>query len=96
MTTLTLQSENNLSIRPMIEVAIGREIGRIRVAIRQTEASLRAFETQFGMATDEFIRRYAEDEIAETLETDEWIGESRLLDSLHARLDALNGIEIVG
>lgn len=96
MTTLTLVSAEQESIRPLVESALAREAGLLEVAIRQTEARLHAFEAQYQMSTDEFLRRFANDEIAETLDLDEWIGESRLLDRLFQKQIALKGIAIVG
>lgn len=96
MTTLTLVSAEQESIRPLVESALAREAGLLDVAIRQTQARLRTFEAQYAMSTDEFLRRFANDEIAETLDLDEWIGESRLLDRLLQVQSALKGIAIVG
>jgi hypothetical protein len=96
MTTLTLVSTQQESIRPLVESALAREAKLLEVAIRQTQARLRAFEAEYKMTTTEFLHRFANDEIAETLDLDEWIGESRLLDSLLRKQDTLKGIAIVG
>lgn len=94
MTTLTLRSSTNAPLRPIIEAAIGAEQRLLGVAIRQTERSLAAFEQEYKMTTAEFLRRYANDEFTETLEQDEWIGESRLLKRLREKEAVLRGIEI--
>ena len=96
MTTLTLVSAHQNSIRPLVESALAREAGLLEIAIRQTQTRLHAFEAQYNMSTDEFLRRFANDEIAETLDLDEWIGESRLFDSLLQKQNTLKGIAIVG
>jgi hypothetical protein len=50
---------------------------------------LRTFEIEYGMTSAEFLERYENDELTETLEFGEWIGEIRMLQRLsshpHAR-----------
>ena len=94
MTTLTLRSPTNAPLKPIVEAAIDAERRLVEVAIRQTERRLAAFEQEHRMTTAEFLRRYANDELAETLELDEWIGESRLLTRLREKEATLRGIEI--
>jgi hypothetical protein len=50
--------------------------------IQKTQQHLREFERKYLMSTDEFIERYENDELDETLEFGEWIGESRMLQGL--------------
>ncbi|MCB9122158.1 MAG: hypothetical protein M9936_20195 [Caldilinea sp.] len=95
MTTLTLHSQEHRSLRPIVEAALDREARLLEVAIRQTQARLHAFESQYKLRTDEFLRRFANDEMEETLDLDEWIGESRLLNSLMHKRDMLKGITFV-
>ena len=45
------------------------------------------------MITSEFIQRYENDELDETLEFGEWIGEYRMLQGLIEDADQLRGIE---
>lgn len=94
MTTLTLRSSTNAPLKPIIEAAIGAEQRLLEIAIRQTERRLAEFEQKYKMTTAEFLRRYTNDEFTETLELDEWIGESRLLTRLREKEAALRGIEI--
>ena len=44
------------------------------------------------MSTTEFIRRFENDEIKESPDTDDWIGEHRLLERLREKAQALRGI----
>ena len=55
---------------------------------------LLAFEKQFGMTSDEFERRYAAAEIAEGLESIEWLGEIRMLRVLNEQKLALDGARV--
>lgn len=45
------------------------------------------------METDEFVERFETDELAETLEFVEWIGEYRLLLRLKERVETFRSIE---
>lgn len=44
------------------------------------------------MTTKEFVRRFENDELDETLELSEWIGEYRLLQRLNEKTEAMRGI----
>ena len=57
--------------------------------LRVTEDRLRVFEAQYGMTTAEFVARYADDQIEETLETIEWLGEYRMAQRLQQKVEAL-------
>jgi hypothetical protein len=59
----------------------------LQAAIRRTEDRLQVFEAQYGMASAEFLRRYENDELQETLEFDEWIGEYRVRERLLEKAD---------
>jgi len=50
----------------------------LQVSIKRTEQSLSKFESRFGLLTTEFIQRFENDELAETLDYVEWVGEYRL------------------
>jgi hypothetical protein len=55
--------------------------------IDRGEARLRVFETRYGMTSAEFLQRYENDELPETLELDEWIGEIKMLQRLQGKAD---------
>jgi hypothetical protein len=44
------------------------------------------------MTTKDFVRRFENDELDETLELAEWIGEYRLLQRLSDKTEALRGV----
>jgi hypothetical protein len=46
---------------------------------------LREFEAQYGMASAEFLQRYENNELPETLELDEWVGEIRMFQRLSTK-----------
>jgi hypothetical protein len=55
--------------------------------IDRGEARLRVFETRYGMTSAEFLQRYENDELPETLELGEWIGEIKMLQRLQDKAD---------
>jgi hypothetical protein len=61
--------------------------------IQMTELRLREFEAKYQMPTEEFIRRYENDEFQETLEFGEWVGEYRMRQGLVEDANQLRGIE---
>ena len=70
---------------------------RLEDGIRRTEQRLKKFETKYQMTTEEFLRRFENDEITHRLdmEFDEWIGESLMLDSLREKADRLTVFECI-
>lgn len=93
MAELTLVSTRQRLLKPLVEAALANELRLLEAAIRRTEQRLREFEARYQLPTDEFIRRFEDDEFEETLELAEWIGEYRLLERLRDKADALRGIE---
>ena len=93
MAELTLVSRQSRPLRPLVEAALANELRLVDAAIRQTEQRLQSFESAYGMETDEFVERFEPDELAETLEFVEWIGEYRLLLRLKERVETFRSIE---
>jgi hypothetical protein len=75
-----------------VEAAIENEIRLLQSGIHRTEARLHAFEAEYGLTTEEFLRRYNNDELTETLDFAEWIGEHRLLERLQEKAETLQGV----
>ena len=92
MAELTLISESPAGLRPIVERALAHESGVVEIGIRQTEHRLRTFERRYAMNTSEFIVRYEQDQLDETLDFAEWIGEFRLLERLREKMNTLRGI----
>ena len=92
MAALTLISEGTYQVQPLIEAALEHESGFLQAGIRQTEARLDAFEEKYQRPTTDFLAAYEDDQIEETLDTIEWMGECRLLQRLREKLDALRSI----
>lgn len=94
MSQLTLVTDSSGALKPVVAAALQNELRVIVAGIRRTERRLQDFEARFGMPTLEFIRRYEDDEMEETLDFAEWIGEARLLDHLKEKRDVLRGVRI--
>jgi phage shock protein A len=92
MAELTLISPRKRQLRPVVEAALRTELRLLEVGIRRTEQKVRQFETRYGLPSAEFIRRYEQDELEETLEFAEWIGEYRLLQRLREKANTLQEI----
>lgn len=92
MTYLTLVSPQERPFQALVEAAIQNELRLLEAGLRRTEEKLHALEIQFGMPTADFIRRYEADELAETLEFIEWMGEYRLQERLQEKTKTLREI----
>ena len=92
MAALTLTSPRQRPLRPLIEAAIHNELRLLQTGIWRTEQRLETFERQHGLSSKEFLRRYENDELTETLEFAEWVGEYRLLERLREKVDTLQEI----
>jgi hypothetical protein len=93
MAELTLISQDSESIKPLVEGAISEALRLTESGIQRTEQRLQEFEQKYQLSTQEFLTRYENDEWSETLDLDEWIGESRMLQRLQEKADRLRGIE---
>ena len=92
MSALTLTSPSQRPLRPLVEAAIHNELRYLQSGIRRTERRLQAFEARYGFSSQEFLRRYENDELQETLEFAEWVGECRLLERLRDKAKTLQEI----
>jgi hypothetical protein len=92
MPALTLTSTHRRPLRPLVEAAIQNELRLLQAGIRRTEERLHAFEAEYDLSTQEFLRRYENDELSEMLTFAEWIGEYRLLTRLREKAETLQEI----
>jgi hypothetical protein len=92
MSALTLTSPQRRPLRPLVEAAIHNQLRLLQAGIRRTEQRLQAFEAQYGFSSQVFLQRYQDDELPETLEFVEWVGECRLLERLSEKATTLQEI----
>ena len=93
MAELKLFSSRQQSLRPLVEAALQNEIRLLQAGIHRCQQKLQEFEAQYGLATAEFVRRYENDQLEETLELAEWIGEYRLLARLLEKAQILQEVQ---
>lgn len=94
MSTLTLTSTRNGSLRPLVEAALDNEAHVLEVGIRKTQWRLHEFESKYNLSTDEFLAKFAQNQLQHSDDFDEWVGESRMLAHLQSKLARLQGIQI--
>jgi hypothetical protein len=92
MSELTLISSGQHPLKPLVAAALANELRLLDAAIRRTEQRLREFEGKYQFPTGEFVRQFENDELEETLEFAEWIGEYRLLERLREKANTLREI----
>jgi hypothetical protein len=92
MADLRLVSTRNRQLKPLVEAALMNELRLMEAGIRRTEQRLLEFEQKYHLGTQDFIARYENDEMEETIELDEWIGEFRLLARLREKADTLKDV----
>jgi hypothetical protein len=92
MAELTLVSPSQRPLQPLVEGALQNELRLLEAGIRRGAQRLQAFEARYGLTTAEFVQRYENDALEETLEFAEWIGEYRLRARLQEKADALRAI----
>jgi hypothetical protein len=92
MAERTFISKDSGSLNPLIEGAIS-EARNTEAGIQRTEQRLQEFERKYQLSTQEFLERYGNDELAETPDLDEWIGESLMLQRLQEKIERLRRIE---
>ena len=93
MTYVTLVSKRSRPLKPLVEAALANELRLLQAAIRRTEQRLQEFEEAYQLSTSEFVRRFENDELEETLDFIDWIGEYHLLARLREKVETLQGLE---
>jgi hypothetical protein len=92
MAELTLISPSQHPIQPLVEGALRNELHLLAAGIRRSAQRLQAFEAGHGLSTTDFLQRYAENALEETLACAEWIGEFRLRERLLEKADAMRAV----
>lgn len=94
MAELTLRSSRQGQLKPLVEAALHNELRLLEAGINRTRQKLQEFEARFGLSSAEFIRRYEQGTMEESLEFAEWIGEYRLLRRLQEKAETLREIQL--
>ncbi len=89
-----VMTESPAILKPLLKAALQNEARLLAHGIKRTKEQLRTFEKQFGMSSDEFVRRYEAGEIKETLDLVDWWGEIQMLRVLKEQQLALQGARV--
>lgn len=92
-TQITLISPSGVSIRVLVESALRSELKMIELSLGRIERKLQDFEQKYSMHTTEFYRRLTEDELEESLDFIEWVGEYKTLLRLQQKKQILQEIQ---
>jgi hypothetical protein len=91
---ITVTTESQIALKPLIESALRSELRLLELSLQRTSQRLRAFETQYGLTSEEFERRFNAGEIEESLDFIEWTGELKTYRLLEAQHQALQGVQL--
>jgi hypothetical protein len=92
MAELTLISPSQRPLQPLVEGALQNELRLLEAGVRRSDQRLQEFEARYGLSTADFVQRYENDALEETLEFAEWIGEYRLRERLLEKAAAVRAI----
>jgi hypothetical protein len=92
MTDVRLVSKGERELKPLVEAALANELRLIEAGMQQAKHAIQAFENKYQMATQDFVLRYEKDEIEESLDFAEWIGEIRMVKRLQEKAETLRDI----
>jgi hypothetical protein len=91
---VTITTDAQVALKPLIEAALRSELRMLELSLQRTAQRLRAFEGQYGIASDEFERRFNVGEVEESLDFIEWAGEIKTHRVLDAQRQALQGVRL--
>jgi hypothetical protein len=91
---VTIQTSNAKRLKPLLKSVIANELYDVEHGIQLTRAKLAAFEKQYHMSTAEFERRFTPDDLGETLDFIEWMGEIKTLRMLEEKYNTLKEAKI--
>ncbi len=97
MAELRIICEDSEALKRVFQDALVERLCSLEDGIKRTEERIQYFENKYGMATEEFLSRFENDELQHRLdmEFDEWIGEAWMLKRLREKANKLRGVEFV-
>ena len=93
MAELRLVSSRKFTLKPLVEAALHNELRLLEAGIRRSQQKLQEFQARYELTTEEFLRRYENNQLEETLEFADWIGEYRLLERLQEKAQTLREVQ---
>jgi len=91
---ITVTTDAPVALKPLIESAIRTELRMLELGLERTAQRLRAFESQYGLISEEFERRFEIGQVDESLDFIEWAGEIKTYRLLQAQQEALQGVRL--
>lgn len=86
---LCRQGQISETVTKTLNKLFGYEAEKCRSQIRQLETDLSVFETQYGMSSDIFYRRFQEGQTSDDMDFIEWASVIRMCQRLRQRLALL-------
>ena len=83
-----------IDLKPLIKAAIRSELQRLDLSLDRTAMRLRIFETQYGLTSEGFMRRFEAGELHESLDYIEWAGEIKTYHLLQTQQRALQNAHL--
>lgn len=94
MIRLQIQSDEQDRALEIIRSAIVAETNRLELGMKTTERHIRAFEERYRVSSDDFLRNFAAEDLAEgDREYVCWAGEIKLRERISAQLETLKSIQ---
>ena len=90
---LTLISSGSAPLKPLVEAALRSELKMVKLSLSRTQDNLQRFEQTYQLTTVDFYRRLTSDELTETLDFIEWVGEYKTLLKLKEKQQTLQEIQ---
>ena len=91
---VTVTTDAQIALKPLIESALRSELRMLELSLQRTSQRLRTFETQYGLTSEEFERRFNAGEAEESLDFIEWAGEIKTYRLLEAHRQTLQGVQL--
>ncbi len=91
---VTITTDAQVALKPLLESALRSELRMLELSLQRTSQRLHAFETQYGLTSDEFERRFNAGKLEESLDFVEWAGELKTFRLLEAQRHALQGVQL--
>jgi hypothetical protein len=95
MNELKLRSNHPESIKEMIEIDLAKRLQSLETGLEITQTRLKHFEAQYQWSTENFVNLFTNDQLQHSLEFDEWLGESWMLEKLQQKIAIIKEIEFV-
>ena len=83
-----------IDLKPLLEAAIRSELQMLELSLDRTAERLRTFETQYGLTSEEFMRRFETGALDESLDYIEWAGEIKTYRLLQTQQRALQSAHV--